>query len=115
MNPDKNRVAAIMNVDDGEEIAGMWVSPHIAGTGVYKMLAKKRKDNRYEWAHFVQRDNGVKDSVYRGDVESKEQLEQVLTLMNGLLSKIFGKEIKMQTAKYDTYVIGGGKGDGTIN
>jgi len=33
-----------MNIDEGEEIAGMWVTPHIPQIGIYKLLAKKKKD-----------------------------------------------------------------------
>ncbi len=62
---------AVMNVDKGEEIVGGWATPHIPQVGVYKLLAKKRKDGAIEWAHFVQRDNGAREKVYRGDVESR--------------------------------------------
>ena len=31
---------AIMNIDEVEEIAGMWVTPHVPKIGIYKLLAK---------------------------------------------------------------------------
>ena len=34
---------AVMNVDKGEEIAGMWVTKNVPQIGIYKLLAKKKK------------------------------------------------------------------------
>lgn len=96
---------AVMNVDKGEEIVGGWASAHIPQVGVYKLLAKKRADGLFEWAHFVQRDNGLKEKVYRGEVESPEKLDEVLEIMNGQLKKVFG--ITMKAADYDMYTPGG--------
>ena len=96
---------AIMNVEKGEEIVGGWASAHIPQVGVYKLLAKKRVDGVIEWAHFVQRDNGLKDKVYRGEVESRERLNDVLEIMNGQLKRVFG--VTMKAADYDMYLPGG--------
>jgi len=96
---------AVMNVDKGEEIVGGWASAHIPQVGVYKLLAKKRKDGAIEWAHFVQRDNGSKEKVYRGEVESREKLDEVLEIMNGQLKRVFGTVMK--AADYDMYTPGG--------
>ena len=79
---------AIMNVDKGEEIIGGWASAHIPQVGIYKLLAKKRADGIVEWAHFVQRDSGAKEKVYRGEVESREKLDEVLEIMNGQLKPV---------------------------
>jgi len=92
-----------MNVDEGEEIVGGWASAHIPQVGVYKLLAKKRKNGIIEWAHFVQRDNGLKDKVYRGEVESREELAEVLEVMNKHLLRVFGTTMK--AADYDTYTL----------
>ena len=96
---------AVMNVDKGEQIVGGWASAHIPQVGVYKLLAKKRADGLFEWAHFVQRDSGLKEKVYRGEVESPEKLDEVLEIMNGQLKKVFG--ITMKAADYDMYTPGG--------
>ena len=45
---------AVMNVDKGEEIVGGWATAQISQVGIYKLLAKKRKDGVIEWAHFIQ-------------------------------------------------------------
>lgn len=102
---------AVMNVDKGEEIVGGWATPHIPQVGIYKLLAKKRKDGRIEWAHFVQRDNGLKEKVYRGDVESREKLEEVIEIMNRNLKKVFG--VMMRNAQYDVYSLDGKKASST--
>ena len=93
-----------MNVDKGEEIIGGWASAHIPQVGIYKLLAKKRADGIVEWAHFVQRDSGAKEKVYRGEVESREKLDEVLEIMNGQLKRVFG--ITMKAADYDMYTLG---------
>lgn len=54
---------AVMNLAEGEEILTGLATPHIPQVGVYKLLAKKKTDGTIEWAHFVQRDNGLKDKV----------------------------------------------------
>jgi hypothetical protein len=87
---------AVMQVDKGEEIVASLVSGHIPGTGRYKFLAKKKMDKTYEWAHFTERDSGIKDSVYRGTATSKEQLDMILGIMNRNLQKIFGEHAEMK-------------------
>lgn len=94
-----------MNVDKGEEIVGGWASAPIPQVGIYKLLAKKRKDGVIEWAHFVQRDSGLKDKVYRGEVESRAQLDEVLEVMNKHLLRVFGTTMKI--ADYDMRTLDG--------
>mgnify|MGYP001592736932 CR=1 FL=1 len=115
MSSKEPKVQAIMNIGDGEEIAGMWVTPHIEETGIYKLLAKKRKDGKYEWAHFIQRDNGIKEGVFTGVADSKEQLLLVHSLMNQQLSKIFNEHIVLKQADYDMYTVDGVKRDNSVN
>jgi hypothetical protein len=98
---------AILNLDEGEEIASACTSPHIPGTGIYKFLAKKKKDGTFEWAHFVQRDSGLKEKVYRGETQTRQQLDQVLEIMNRNLKKVF--KIEMRPADYDVYSLDGKK------
>lgn len=50
------RQQAVMTVDEGEELAEGWVTQ----IGIYKLLAKKKADGTFEWAHFVQRDSGLR-------------------------------------------------------
>jgi len=96
---------AVMNVDTGEEIVGRWATRKIPQVGIYKLLAKKRKDGVIEWAHFIQRDTGLKDRIMRGEVETREQLDQVISIANKNLGKLFG--VKLQTVEYDMYTLNG--------
>ncbi|MEW5828171.1 MAG: hypothetical protein AB1846_04705 [Chloroflexota bacterium] len=107
----KSKLQAIMNLDEGEEIVGGWATPHIPGTGIYKLLAKQRKDGVIEWAHFVQRDNGLKDRVMRGEVESRTRLDEVLEISNRNLKKIFG--VTLQLTGYEVYTLDGKKASST--
>lgn len=93
----------------------MWATPPISGTGIYKLLAKKNIHGKYEWAHFVQRDNGMKEGVFTGEAESLEQLLLVHSLMSKQLSKTFGENIVLNKAGYDTYTVDGVKGDKSLN
>ncbi len=102
---------AVMSVDEGEEIVGGWASAHIPQVGIYKLLAKKRVDGVIEWAHFVQRDSGLKEKVYRGEVESREKLNEVLEIMNRQLQRVFGTSMK--AADYDMSTLDGKKASKT--
>ena len=96
---------AVMNVDEGEAIVGGWATPHIPEVGIYKLLIKKRKDGKFEWAHFVQRDNGVKERVMRGVTERQDQIESLIESVNRNLKRLFG--VSMQAAQYSYYTLDG--------
>lgn len=106
---------AVMNIEKGEEIIKALVSGHIVGTGRYKFLAKKRKDKKYEWAHFVERDNGLKEKVYKGEVKNEAELKLVLDIMNKNLVKIFGPQAEMKQGIPEFRSLMGKKFDDTIN
>ena len=112
MTPSLSQMA-VMNVEKGEEIVGGWATPHIPQVGVYKLLAKKRQDGVIEWAHYVQRDNGLKEKVYRGEVENREWLADVLDVINRNLQKVFN--VTMQAANYDMYTVDGKKAPPAIH
>ncbi len=100
---------AVMNVDAGEEIVGGWATPRIPQVGVYKLLAKKKRDGAVEWAHFIQRDDGRRDAVIRGTVESEDRLKEVLAMMNKHLARTFGEHITLRTAIMETRTLDGRK------
>lgn len=110
MKPSLSQLA-VMNVDASEEIVGGWATAHIPGTGIYKLLAKKRKDGMIEWAHFIQRDNGLKERVMRGEVKSREQLDEVIAIADRNLGRLFG--VSLQPADYDVYTLDGKKASRT--
>ena len=99
------REMAIMTIDKGEEIAGAWITPYIPEVGMYKLLAKKRKDGVYEWAHFIQRLNGDKDIVLRGEAKDQAQLNELLKVANGKLQALF--RVTLQPADADMYTLDG--------
>jgi len=98
---------AIMNLCKGEEIAAMMMSGQIPGTGYYKLLAKKRVDGKFEWAHFIQRMNGFKEKMYKGEVESEDQLNILIDIINKTLIKIFGPMAEMKPGKPSFYSLDG--------
>ena len=100
---------AVMNVEQGEEIAGVWVTLPVPQIGTYKLLAKKKRDGTCEWAHFVQRANGLKEKVYRGTVENPGRLDDVVTALNRALNTTYGPTIRLQPADYDMYGLNGQK------
>lgn len=106
---------AIMNVEKGEAIVAALVSGHIPGTGRYKFLAKKNTKGTYEWAHFTERDNGVKENVYRGEVKDDKELKLVLDIMNRNLKRIFGDKAEMKEGIPEFRSLFGDKMDDTVN
>jgi hypothetical protein len=70
---------AVISVDKGEAIEGMWATPQIPEIGVYKLAAKKRADGVYEWVHFQHRPDGTRKVLFRGEVESKSALPLYLS------------------------------------
>src|SRR5688572_16505116 len=106
---------AVMNVDKGEEIASLLVGGHIKGTGRYKFLAKRKKNGSFEWAHYTERDSGLKENVFRGEVKNEEELQLVIDIMNKNLMRIFGKEAEMKPGMPEVRTLDGKKLDGTVN
>jgi len=104
---------AVMNIEKGEEIVGGWATPHIPQVGMYKLLAKKKVDDTIEWAHFVQRDNGLKERVMRGTVKTSDELDIVRDTANNNLRRIFG--VTMQAAEYDVSTLDGMKASDTMH
>ena len=90
MKKPEAKTQAVMNVVEGESIAGMWASPRIPEVGVYKLAAKKRKDGVYEWVHFQHRLDGTRKVLFRGDVETKARLADVLEAANKTLQRVYG-------------------------
>lgn len=96
---------AMMSIDEGEEIAGAWITPYIPEVGMYKLLAKKKKDGTFAWIHFIQRLNGNKDVVLRGEAKDQAQLDELLEVANGKLQAIF--KVTLQPADADMYTLDG--------
>src|SRR5688572_18848278 len=106
---------AVMDIKEGEEIISGLVGGIIAGTGRYKFLAKKNLAGKFEWAHFVERESGAKENVYRGVVENMEQLKLVMEIMNRNLISIFGKEAEMKEGMPKYRSLLGSEYDDTVN
>ncbi|MEW5940607.1 MAG: hypothetical protein AB1750_13135 [Chloroflexota bacterium] len=101
------RQFAVMNVEQGEEILPSYVTPRVPQIGIYKLLAKKKTDGTCEWAHFVQRDDGRKENVYRGTVENEARLADVVDGINAALKTAYGPAIRLQLADSDMYTLDG--------
>lgn len=102
---------AVMNIDKGEEIVGGWATQRIPQVGVYKLLVKKRKDGKMEWAHFIQRDTGLKEIVSRGELENQGQLDDLLEITTRNLKKFFG--VDLTAAQYEVRTLDGKKASET--
>ncbi|HWR73852.1 MAG TPA: hypothetical protein VN604_11840 [Nitrospirota bacterium] len=111
-NPDL-RSQAVMNVDKGESIAGLWATPQIPQIGVYKLAVKKRKDGMFEWVHFQHRPDGTRKVLFRGEVESVERVSVVLDAANKTLGRVYG--VAMSVADADMTTLDGRKADGKVH
>ncbi|HIJ95048.1 MAG TPA: hypothetical protein HPP94_04790 [Desulfuromonadales bacterium] len=104
---------AVMNIEKGEEILDGYATAKIPQVGIYKILVKKKVDGTIEWAHFVERDSGLKEKVIRGDVKSIDELNIVLETINRNLLKVFG--VAMQAAEYEVRTLDGKKVSDTVH
>lgn len=90
---------AVLNFEEGDEIAGMYVSPKIETIGIYKLIVFKRKSGIYEWANFVERDNGVRKVVYRGEFDTPDKIEILVNTINKALNTAYGPAVKLHPGK----------------
>ena len=88
---------AVMIVKEGEEVLAGRITEHIPQVGLYKLLAKKKADGTIEWAHFVQRDNGLRENVMRGTVDTLDQFDLLIDTVSNNLRRIFGVTLKLAT------------------
>lgn len=100
-------VQALMAVAGGEVIVGTWTTAIVPGIGFYKLLAKRRRDGSCEWVHFVQRADGSKDKVYRGEVEHEARLADVVAAINSALRTAYGSAVALQPADADISFVDG--------
>jgi hypothetical protein len=99
--------SALMVIESGEEIAGLWASEEIPEIGIFKLLAKKRKDGMIEFAHFLLHCTGEVSSIFRGETADPEELQEVLVMIETALLHCSGKTVKMKVPPYGTYSING--------
>jgi hypothetical protein len=104
---DLSSLQAVMNIGEGESIAGAWITPHIPDIGCYKLLAKKKKEGRVEWVHFVQRLNGEKDTFYHGEVANEQELDAVVESINRALQRVFGIACVLKPGSPEMYSLTG--------
>lgn len=90
-----------------------WATASIPQVGIYKLLAKKKADGTIEWAHFVQRDSGVKERVMRGTVKTPEEFTVVKDAIDSNLRRIYG--VTLQAAGYDISTLDGKKATGAMH
>jgi len=91
-------VASVMKIEKGEEIVGAWITPEIPEVGFYKLLAKKKVDGTCEWAHFVERATGAKESFFTGKTKDENELAKVVEIVNNNLGRIFGPRVQLHEA-----------------
>ncbi len=100
-------VAPIMEIEEGEAIAGAWVSDTVPEIGFYKLLAKRRRDGTCEWVHFVQRADGRKEKFYRGRVDSESQLQAVVEAISRALNTAYGRGVNLHPADAEVMPVDG--------
>ncbi len=115
IKPKQPKIKAIIQIDKGETIAGVWATPQIPQIGVYKLLAKRRADGIYEWAHLLQRTDGSKKELYRGEVESEERLKDVVAGISTTLTNIFGSLAQLKIGNPEFYSLDGKRLDDTVH
>ena len=107
------RSQAVMNVDKGESIEGLWATPHIPQIGVYKLVVKKRTDGIFEWVHFQHCLDGTRKVLFRGELETKVRIADVLEVANKNLHNVFG--VTMSVADVGISTLDGRKSSDTVH
>jgi hypothetical protein len=104
---------AVMSVDKGESIEGLWATPQIPQIGVYKLVVKKRVDGVFEWVHFQHRLDGTRKVLFRGELETKLRIADVLDAANKTLRNVYG--VTMSVAEVDISTLDGRKSSDTVH
>jgi hypothetical protein len=97
---------AIMNVEKGEEIVGGLhrISRRWDSTNFWQ---RKKANGIIERAHFIQRDNGLKERVLRGTARNCGEPDKVIEVANQNPLGLFG--VTLQATDYDMYTLDGKK------
>lgn len=98
---------AVMRIEKGERIVGGWITPEIAGVGMYKLLAKKKADGTCEWVHFIQRSTGKKENFVGGTTRNEKEIEQVIAAVNRSLERVFGPGCRLRIAGSGVFSLDG--------
>ena len=112
MTRDKSK-QAVMNIDKDESIEGLWATPQIPQSGVYKLVVKKRVDGIYEWVHFLHRLDGTRKVLFRGELDEKVRIAEVLDAANRTLRSVYG--VTMSVADVDISTLDGRKSSDTVH
>lgn len=91
-------IPAVLRIDTGEKIVGGWITAEIPGVGMYKLLAKSKRDGTCVWVHFIQRSTGRKEKFVGGTVRNEKEVELVLAALNRSLEKVYGPKYRLQAA-----------------
>jgi len=102
-----------MNVDKGESIEGLWATPQLPQIGAYKRVVKKRMDRICEWVHFQYRTDGSRKVLFRGELETKGRIADVLDAATKNLRNVFGVELSV--ADVDISTLNGRKSSDTVH
>ena len=104
---------AVMSINKGESIEGLWATPQIPQIGVYKLVVKKRTDGIFEWVHFQHRLDGTRKVLFRGELETKLRIADVLESANKTLLRVYG--VQMSVADIDISTTDGKKSGTTVH
>jgi len=107
------RSQAVMNVDKGESIEGLWATPQIPQVGAYKLVMKRRTDGVFEWVHFQHRLDGTRKVLFRGELETKVRIADVLEVANKNLHNVYG--VTMSAADVNISTLDGRKSSNTVH
>jgi len=80
----------------------LWLS--LTSSTRAKLIAKRKRDGSVAGVHFVQRDDGRKENVYRGDVNDDAWLAQVVTALNNALRTAYAPGVQLLPAAADIYL-----------
>lgn len=93
-------MVTILELEDGDELAGSWSTPEHDRFGTFRLLLKRTPDNRLLWAHYIQAPDGTTGMVIRGELRHPDELKQLQDTIHRTIRKVTGEELRLEDSDY---------------
>lgn len=90
----------ILELEDGDELAGSWSTPKHDRFGTFRLLLKRTPENRLLWAHFIQAPDGTTGMVMRGELRHPDELKPLQDTIHRTIRKVTGMELRLEDSDY---------------
>lgn len=92
-----------MEFEDGDELAGSWSTPKHPQFGTFRLLLKRSRKNRLEWAHYIQAPDGTTGMVLRGELRNEQELPTLQDAIHRSILNVTGEALRLEDSDYLAY------------